>query len=247
MYNALAHIFRRNLFSWLFEVLPVALLVIQSAGAHQVCSLPLLFPCTHTCVRVLFYSHTVAVVHRGNLDGGRSFQSPFAGVGQHAGKLSKLLGAWKLEKFENLDQFLSELRFPAWKRALAARAGQQYVLNLKGGHSDKIDDATLQIVTSDVRGTSTQELPLSGQPVKARDGDGGAEVSRSARPLDDKTVEITETLTQESKPYSVCTRTLTDDGKMILEVKKRTPNGRWALMRAIASRINDKAAQQLSA
>lgn len=220
MYNALAHIFRRNLFSWLFEVLPVALLVIQSA---------------------------VAVVHRGNLDGGRSFQSPFAGVGQHAGKLSKLLGAWKLEKFENLDQFLSELRFPAWKRALAARAGQQYVLNLKGGHSDKIDDATLQIVTSDVRGTSTLELPLSGQPVKARDGDGGAEVSRSARPLDDKTVEITETLTQESKPYSVCTRTLTDDGKMILEVKKRTPNGRWALMRAIASRINDKAAQQLSA
>ena len=194
-----------------------------------------------------FYSHTVAVVHRGNLDGGRSFQSPFAGVGQHAGKLSKLLGAWKLEKFENLDQFLSELRFPAWKRALAARAGQQYVLNLKGGHSDKIDDATLQIVTSDVRGTSTLELPLSGQPVKARDGDGGAEVSRSARPLDDKTVEITETLTQESKPYSVCTRTLTDDGKMILEVKKRTPNGRWALMRAIASRINDKAAQQLSA
>jgi len=247
MYNALAHIFRRNLFSWLFEVLPVALLVIQSAGAHQVCSLPLLFPCTHTCVRVLFYSHAVAVVHRGNLDGGRSFQSPFAGVGQHAGKLSKLLGAWKLEKFENLDQFLSELRFPAWKRALAARAGQQYVLNLKGGHSDKIDDATLQIVTSDVRGTSTLELPLSGQPVKARDGDGGAEVSRSARPLDDKTVEITETLTQESKPYSVCTRTLTDDGKMILEVKKRTPNGRWALMRAIASRINDKAAQQLSA
>ena len=79
------------------------------------------------------------------------------------------------------------------------------------------------------------------------DGDGGAEVSRSARPLDDQTVEITETLTQESKPYSVCTRTLTDDGKMILEVKKRTPNGRWALMRAIASRINDKAAQQLSA
>ena len=187
-----------------------------------------------------------------------------------------------------MDKFLEELSFPKWKRALAARAGQQYVLQLKGGSANgSLDDATIQIVTSDIRGKSSLELPLSGRGVVAHDGDNGAEVERSARPLDDRTVEITESYRGESRPYSVCKRTLTvsaiattdpcpplhpprhpplrlvpsstaplaphlllsprhlpcqEDGRMLLEVRKRAPNGRMASMRAIASRIADKAA-----
>ena len=112
-----------------------------------------------------------------------------------------------------MDKFLEELRFPAWKRALAARAGQQYVLQLNGGSAaGDLDNATLRIVTSDLRGKSELELPLSGRGVLAKDGDGGVEVTRSARPLDDHTVEITERFPRDRDPYSVCTRTLTPDG-----------------------------------
>ena len=98
-------------------------------------------------------------------------------------------------------------------------------------------------MTSDLRGKSELELPLSGRSVLAHDGDGGMEVSRSARPLNDRTVEITERYPRESRPYSVCTRTLTPDGKMLTEVRKRTSSGRMASMKAIASRIADGAAQ----
>ena len=59
-----------------------------------------------------------------------------------------------MQEWQNLDKFLEDLRFPAWKRALAARAGQQYVLQLKGGSDgNDLDNATLRIVTSDLLGS----------------------------------------------------------------------------------------------
>ena len=233
------------------------------------------------CVRA------VAVFHRGDVDA--HAHAGLGGLGAHTkGKLGALLGAWRVQEWQGMDKFLEELSFPKWKRALAARAGQQYVLQLKGGSANgSLDDATIQIVTSDIRGKSSLELPLSGRGVVAHDGDNGAEVERSARPLDDRTVEITESYRGESRPYSVCKRTLTvsaiattdpcpplhpprhpplrlvpsstaplaphlllsprhlpcqEDGRMLLEVRKRAPNGRMASMRAIASRIADKAA-----
>ena len=83
---------------------------------------------------------------------------------EHRGKLASLLGAWKVQEWQGMDKFLEDLRFPAWKRALAARAGQQYVLQLKGGGTgDSLDNATLRIVTSDLRGRSELELPLSSE------------------------------------------------------------------------------------
>ena len=127
-----------------------------------------------------------------------------------------------------MDKFLQDLSFPKWKRALAARAGQQYLLQLKGGSSDSasLDNATLRIVTSDLRGRSELELPLSGRGVRAKDGDDGAEVERVARPKGEGTVEITERYPRESTPYSVCTRSLTKDGRMLLEVRTRVRAGR---------------------
>ena len=155
------------------------------------------------CVRA------VAVFHRGDVDA--HAHAGLGGLGAHTkGKLGALLGAWRVQEWQGMDKFLEELSFPKWKRALAARAGQQYVLQLKGGSANgSLDDATIQIVTSDIRGKSSLELPLSGRGVVAHDGDNGAEVERSARPLDDRTVEITESYRGESRPYSVCKRTLT--------------------------------------
>lgn len=180
----------------------------------------------------------VAVYNRGDVDGSRTAGH---GLGAHgSGKLASLLGKWKVQEYIGMDKFLEELKFPRWQRALAARAGQQYVLQLKGGSSDgsSLDNATLVISTSDVRGKSELELPLSGRGVRARDGDGGAAVVRSARTLDDRTVEITERFPHDRNPCSVCTRTLTKDGRMLLEVKKRTPRGTMASMRALATRMS---------
>ena len=104
-------------------------------------------------------------------------------------------------------------------------------------------DATLRIVTSDLRGKSELELPLSGRGVTANDGDNGARVSRHARVVDDHTVEMTEKYPGDRKPFSVCRRILGSDGQsMRLEVKKRRPDGRMAAMRAKFARVADEAA-----
>ena len=72
----------------------------------------------------------------------------------------------------------------------------------------------------------------------ANDGDNGAKVSRHARLVDDNTVEMTERYPGEKRPFSVCRRVLGRDGKsMSLEVKKRTPTGGVAAMRAKFSRV----------
>jgi hypothetical protein len=86
------------------------------------------------------------------------------------------------------------------------------------------------------------ELPLSGRGVVANDGDGGSIVSRAARKLDDRTVEVTERRPGQSSPFSWCRRTLRPDGTMHLEVKKRMPSGRLAAMHAVASRVSEHSA-----
>jgi len=193
---------------------------------------------------VLGLTIAVAVWHHGDID---ARARGAGGLGdEHRGKLASLLGAWKVQEWQGMDKFLEELAFPRWQRALAARAGQQYLLQLKGGSvdGDSLDNATLRIVTSDMRGKSELELPLSGRGVVSRDGDGGAAVERVVRPVDDRTVEITERFPHDRDPYSVCTRTLTSDGRMLLTVKKRTPRGTMASMRAFATRVVDHATQR---
>ena len=47
---------------------------------------------------------------------------------------------------------------------------------------------------------------------------------------------MTETLVGESKPLSVCRRTLQRDGRMRMDISKRTPDGHTVSMTAIATR-----------
>ena len=127
----------------------------------------------------------------------------------------------------------SALGFASWQRALISRAGQSYTL--EHGVSEKGD--TLKIVTQDLRGTSELELPLSGQGVVADDGDGGARVSRAAHlERHPPAVVVTEQFPGEREPFSICRRTLQPDGRMCIDVTKRTPSGSKVAMRAIANR-----------
>lgn len=112
------------------------------------------------------------------------------------------------------------LGFASWQRALIARAGQSTTLE----HGVDKDGDTLRIVTQDLRGTSQLELPLSGSDVAADDGDNGARVHRAAtieRGLKPSVV-VTERYPHEREPYSICRRTLQPDGRMCIEVQKRT-------------------------
>ena len=142
------------------------------------------------------------------------------------------LGKWNIEERSNMDEFLERLGFPNWQRALICRAGQQYYLEQK--HTEKGE--ALRIVTSDLRGTTELELPLDGQDVSANDGDGGQKVCRSAKVNRDSVV-ITERFRNERQPYSECRRTLQPDGRMRIDVKKRTAAGHMVGMRAIAAKV----------
>lgn len=80
-------------------------------------------------------------------------------------------------------------------------------------------------MTTDLRGSSSLELPVNGRCVVADDGDGGARVSRAAT-VDRGAVIVTETLDGEREPLSVCKRKVGADGRMIIDVRKRTPQAR---------------------
>ena len=67
------------------------------------------------------------------------------------------------------------------------------------------------------------------------DGDGGRTVYRRAQ-VDRHAVTVTERFPGDEEPVSICRRTLNPDGRMVIEIKKRTPTGRLASFRAIASR-----------
>ena len=92
-------------------------------------------------------------------------------------------------------------------------------------------------MTQDLRGTSLLELPLSGKSVAADDGDNGARVCRSAFVKGSPpAVVVTESFPGESEPFSVCRRTIQADGRMCIDVTKRTASGKSVAMRAIAAR-----------
>ena len=150
-------------------------------------------------------------------------------------RLADFLGRWSIQERYNIDEFMEALGFASWQHALISRAGQSYTL--EHGVGEKGD--TLKIVTQDLRGTSELELPLSGQGVVADDGDGGARVSRAARvERHPPAVVVTEQFPGDREPFSVCKRTLQPDGRMCIDVSKRTPSGKRVAMRAIANRQN---------
>jgi hypothetical protein len=197
----------RNILTWIFEKLPVYLAILQ-------------------CV--------AAVCAGGDVDGWS--RGPLAKVGDisraAAGSLGAFMGRWNLQEHQNMDGFLEALGFPPWQRALISRAGQQYTLEAING---KNGDA-LRIVTSDLRGRNELELPLSGDPVTADDGDDGARVCRRLARLDRKTVLVTEHFPGEAHPFSECRRTLQPDGRMRIDVKKRTRSGQTVAMQAFAAK-----------
>jgi len=143
------------------------------------------------------------------------------------GALKDMVGTWKLQEKINVDQFMAGLGINRAKRAALRLAGQEYEL--------LADKSALTIVTKDLRGHSALKLPLDGRGVVANDGDDGAAVRRAVRVLTDALV-MTETLVGESKPLSVCRRTLQRDGRMRMDISKRTPDGQTVSMTAIATR-----------
>lgn len=199
--NAIRFFLHRNFFSWLFEVLPVCLLVLQSA---------------------------VAIKHGGDVDCWSRPRRLVSGLGP----LAAFMGRWSIQERSNMDEFLEGLGFAPWQRALICRAGQQYELEQTTGEKG---DA-LRIVTSDLRGKSELELPLNGESVSANDGDGGAKVCRSAK-VERNSVLITERFPHEREPYSECRRTLQPDGRMRIDIKKKTAGGQTVAMRAIAAKV----------
>jgi len=207
-------IMQRSAFSWFCEVLPVWLLALQSF---------------------------VALSSWGDVDG-RSheplFARPLGALRGSTGRLGALLGRWKIQERHGVDDFMEALGFASWQRALISRAGQSYVLEVTPNREGKADDGTLRIITEDLRGKTELALPLSGQDVPADDGDGGARVCRAASVETGRTpaVVVTERFPNEREPYSICRRTLQPDGRMCIDVKKRTAGGKSVAMRAIASR-----------
>ena len=143
------------------------------------------------------------------------------------GALKDMVGTWKLQEKINVDQFMAGLGINRAKRAALRLAGQEYEL--------LADASALTIVTKDLRGHSALKLPLGGRGVVSHDGDDGATVRRAVSVLRDAVV-ITETLVGESQPLSICRRTLQRDGRMRIDISKRTPDGQTVAMAAIATR-----------
>lgn len=140
-----------------------------------------------------------------------------------------LLGRWKIQERHNMDEFLEVLGFGGFTRALLTKAGQEQEI-LHG------EQGTLRIVTNDLRGSSTLELPLCGTPVQANDGDHGTKVCRHAS-IEGRNVVITERVPAEKEPLSVCVRSLRADGRMCIDVRKRTADNQWASMSTIFTKV----------
>ena len=88
----------RTVVHWVFEILPLFLLAFQSLAA---------------------------VTAHGNVDGWS--RQAARGVGDFgraaSGQLANLLGRWDMKERTNMDEFLEQLGFTAWQRALITRAG----------------------------------------------------------------------------------------------------------------------------
>ena len=142
------------------------------------------------------------------------------------GALKDMVGTWKLQEKINVDQFMAGLGINRAKRAALRLAGQEYEL--------LADTSALTIVTKDLRGHSALKLPLNGRGVVAHDGDDGAAVRRAVSVLRDAIVMTEQDLA--GQVLSVCRRTLQRDGRMRMDISKRTPDGQTVSMAAIATR-----------
>ena len=132
MLNIFAIFVHRRLYHWVFEVLPLCLLAFQSIAA---------------------------VTAQGNVDGwSRQAVGAARDLGRNMGKageqLANFIGRWNIQERHNMHEFLEQLGFTAWQRALITRAGQQTTMEATGGN--------LSIITSDLRGTTRLDLPLDG-------------------------------------------------------------------------------------
>jgi len=154
-----------------------------------------------------------------------------AGRMLRSGRVEDLSGSWSLEERHNMDAFLRSMGFNAVQRAAVMTAGQVQVLTCDG--------RKLRIVSRDVRGTSELVLPIGGPAVQSADGDGDQPIVRRAFAEGDDLV-ITETAVGERQPLSECRRRLRDDGRMCVDVRKRTPNGDIASMRIVFSSVPPK-------
>jgi len=154
-------------------------------------------------------------------------------TGDARSPLHELVGRWYIQERHNMDEFLRGLGFGSIQRSLIAKAGQETeILQSEAGDA-------VTIVTSDLRGSTSLELPVNGPSIAADDGDGGARVLRAAK-VERGAVVVTETLQGEREPLSVCKRKLGPDGRMVVDVRKRTPEGKsFVEMQVIAARRND--------
>ena len=144
------------------------------------------------------------------------------------GGVEDLSGQWKLEEREGMEVFLQSMGFNALQRATAARAGQVQVIQ-KRGHN-------LHITTCDIRGTFELVLPLGGPAVLDTAADSKAPISRTAF-VDGGDIVITESVAGERQPFTVCRRSLTDDGKMCVDVQRRAcDSSEYVSMRVIFTR-----------
>ena len=145
------------------------------------------------------------------------------------GKVEDLSGTWSLEERHDMDKFLRSMGFSSLQRLAVLKAGQVQVIRRQDDH--------LHIITRDMRGTSELVLPLNGPSVRG-EGDGGKSVSRRAF-ADGNDLVITETVANEREPLSVCRRSLRDDGKLCVDIKKKTADGQIASMRIVYTPIKD--------
>jgi len=200
---------RMGLWSFLTELVPLTLLALQCVWA---------------------FAEPWAVGK--GLTRGPGMQQP-ARVGRSSNvAVQQLVGRWYIQERHNMDEFLQGLGFSSFQRSLLSKAGQETKISESSGGE------SIAIATSDLRGTSTLELPLSGDGVVANDGDGGATVTRNVA-VDRGAVVVTERLAGDKLPLSVCKRKVAPDGRMVIDVSKRTPEGKTVEMTIIAARKND--------
>jgi len=169
-------------------------------------------------------------------NGNVTISGPAGLLGTHGRRsaVHGLVGKWVIQERHNMDEFLRALGFGSLQRALIAKAGQETeILESDSGEAVKIR-------TTDLRGSSELELPVGGPGVVSHDGDGGATVCRSATVERGGDLVVTETLDGERQPLSVCKRKVTADGRMIVDVTKRTPKGATVAMQVVAKRVGSK-------
>ena len=145
-----------------------------------------------------------------------------------------MTGEWSLAEKHGMDTFLKELGFNLVQRTAVLSAGQVQVITRRAG--------SLHIVTRDIRGTSELVLPLDGPSVTG-EGDGNLPVARRAFVDRGGEIVITETLADappNSEPLSVCRRSLQEDGRLCVDVQKRTKGGQMAQMRIVFSPVGSR-------